>query len=269
MNDTRDTVPTSQDTTRQVVVAVSLIIGMAGALLGSGLFGGESMPEAAGGAFSADATLIAPAGPAFSIWSAIYFGLGAYAVWQFLPAQKASPRHRRLGYPIAASLLLNAAWLFAVQQGFLPLTVLVIALLLAVLVYAFLVCLSFPEKSWVEAIAVDGVVGLYLGWVCVATAANVAAVLVAYGFAGWGLNPDIWAVVVVAVAGLVGLGLAIYGRGRLAPTFALCWGLAWVAVGRLAGEPESPATAVAAICAVLVVLVATAVMRLRVTHAGV
>ena len=100
---------TPNDRLRQAVVLVSAVLALVGAFIGSGAAGGTPIAEASGGALSADATPVAPAGPAFAIWSVIYAGLIAYAIWQLLPAQTRAPRHRRLGYPIALSLILNAA----------------------------------------------------------------------------------------------------------------------------------------------------------------
>ena len=251
------------DTVWQVVVGVSLVLAVVGGVIGSGAFGGTPISEVAGGALSADATPIAPAGPAFSIWSVIYLGLALYTVWQFLASQRASGRQRSIGYLMAASLILNAAWILSVQAGLIWLSVVVIVALLVVLASAFARCLRSRPKSWVEAIVVDGVVGLYLGWVCVATAANIAAALADSGFTGWGIDADVWGAVVVAVAGLVGIALAIGGRGRISPALSLSWGLSWVAVGRLAGEPNSVPTAIVAIVAVVAVLLVTVVARLR------
>lgn len=84
----------------------------------------------------------------------------------------------------------------------------------------------------------DGTVGLYLGWIVVATAANVAAVLAQAGLRDTVNAPDAWAVAVLAVAGLVGVALAVWDRGRFAPSAAICWGLAWVGTARLTGRPR-------------------------------
>src|SRR5690554_6074995 len=251
------------DLVRQLVVLVSLLVAIVGGVVGSGAFGGTPIAEAAGGALSADATLIAPAGPAFSIWSVIYLGLAAYTVWQLLPGQRASERQRRLGYPMAASLVLNGAWILSVQAGLLWLSVVVIALLVIVLAIAFRACIAHRPSSWVEAIVVDGVVGLYLGWVSIATAANTAAWLTVLGFDGWGIDPDVWGVAVIAVAALIGVGLAVGGRGRLSPAVSLSWGLSWVAAGRLAADPYSVPVGVAAFAAVFVVALVTVIIRLR------
>ena len=255
--------PERRDLIRQGTVLISAIAALAGSFVGSGAAGGTPIQDASGGALAADATLIAPGGPAFAIWTPIYAGLVLYAIWQFLPRQAGDPRQRRLGYAIAASLLLNAAWILSVQFDLLWLSVPVIVVLLAVLVWTFLTILDTRPRSWVETVLVDGTMGLYMGWVCVATAANITAVLVAAGFTGFGLPADVWGVVVVAVAGIVGVILALVGRGRLTPSLALAWGLAWVAVARLSGEPESIPTAIAAIVAVAAIVVTTVIARLR------
>ena len=223
------------DTRRQVVVLVSAVLGLAGAFVGSGAAGGTPIPNASGGALAADATLIAPGGPAFAIWTPIYLGLLGYSLWQALPAQKTDARQRQLGYPVALSLLLNAAWILSVQFDLLALSVPVIVVLLVVLVQAFRITLASRPKNRLEAVLADGALGLYLGWVCVATAANVTAVLVAAGFRGGGLSADLWAVVVLVVAGAVGVFLVSYGGGRVTPSLALGWGLGWVAVPRFTG----------------------------------
>jgi hypothetical protein len=57
------------------------VLATVGAAVGSGAFGGTPIAQAADGALSASATPVAPGSPAFSIWSVIYAGLLAYAVW--------------------------------------------------------------------------------------------------------------------------------------------------------------------------------------------
>lgn len=73
-----------------------------------------------------------------------------------------------------------------------------------------------------------------------------------------------WAIAVLAVVLLIGAASAWF-TGRLAPALATAWGLAWLAVGRLTGEPQSTPTAIAAIvvAAVLVLVGVVAVVRRR------
>ncbi|MCP2031070.1 hypothetical protein L1277_001161 [Okibacterium sp. HSC-33S16] len=251
------------DRLRQIVVLASATIALIGGFIGSGAAGGQPIAEASGGALSADATPVAPDGPAFAIWSVIYAGLIAYAIWQALPAQKTAERHRRLGYPVVLSLLLNAAWILSVQFDVLWASLPVIVILLLVLIWAFRITRASRPRTVVDAIVTDGTVGLYLGWVTIATVANTAAVLKAAGFDGFGLSPDTWGVILIVAAGLIGMGLALYSRGRLAPSASLSWGIAWVAVGRLAGDLRSTPTAITAIIAVVAIVLVTVIARVR------
>ncbi|PWB98482.1 tryptophan-rich sensory protein [Salinibacterium hongtaonis] len=252
-----------KDITRQIVVIVSALVAVFGGFYGSGAAGGTQIADAAGGALQEDSTTIAPGGPAFAIWSVIYLGLIAFAIWQALPAQRSDRRQRALGYPIAATMLLNAAWIASVQAGIIWLSVVIIAVLLAVLVWAFLVTLRLRPHSIIESIVVDGTIGLYLGWVTIATVANIAAALAASGFDGLGISADIWGSILAIAAGIVGIGYAVRGAGRLAPTAALCWALSWVAFARLTGDLISTPTAISAIVSASVLLIVTVAIRLR------
>lgn len=252
---------------KRIAVAVSAVVAVIGAYVGSGAAGGTPIQDAAGGALSASSTAIAPDGPAFSIWSVVYAGLIGYAVLQLFRTAN-DERHERLVVPAVLSLLLNAAWILSVQFGFLWASEPIIVALLVVLIWTFTILRRTPSRGVVEAILTDGTFGLYLGWVCVATAANTAAVLTAAGFRGFGLGQDPWGVVVAAVAGLVGVLIARWGRGRLAPMASVAWGLAWVAVARFDGPLVSVPTAVAAVVAAAAVVVVTLVVRARAGWVG-
>lgn len=256
------------DSIRQVVVLVTSVLAIVAAFIGSGAFVGTPIQQAAGGWLDADSTLIAPGRPAFSIWSVIYTGMLAYAIWQLLPAQRTDARHRRIGYAVAASLVLNALWIGVVQLDLLGMSLPVIVVLLAVLAWLFVQLRRMPPKNLVDTIVTDGSIGLYLGWVVVATAANATALLAAADFSGWGLPQETWAVIVIAAAAAVGVGLAVWGRGRIAPMLSLCWGLSWVAVARLTDQPESTTTGIAAVVAVGVVVLATLGARFLAMRTG-
>lgn len=252
-----------KDLQRALIVAISAIIAIVGSFIGSGAVIGTPVQEASGGALSAEATLIAPYGSAFSIWSVIYAGLLIYAVWQFLPKQRSHLRHRRMGYPVAASLLLNAAWILSIQVDLLPLSVAVILALLAVLLWILVIMHDLPPVSRADGIITDGSFGLYLGWVSVATLANVAAWTVAEGFGGFGLDPVYWGISAILAAVSVGVVIAVYGRGRIAPAVSLVWGICWIAVGRTMGEPQSTPLAIVAVAGAVIIAAVTVAARLK------
>ncbi|MGF0114806.1 tryptophan-rich sensory protein [Promicromonospora sp. Marseille-Q5078] len=255
----------SVDRAQQAVVTVSFLVCLVGSMIGVGVFGGTPIASAAGGALAADATLLAPASPAFTVWTVVYVGLAGYTVLQWFPAPASADRHRSLRLTVAGTMLLNAAWILVVQLGWLWVSVLVIAALLALLVRVFVLLGRSRASGPLELVLVDGVLGLYLGWVCVATVANVASALADAGFDGAGLDPDWWAVAVLAVVAGIGVALAVRGRGRVAVAAAIAWGLAWIAVARWDGAPQSAPTAVAAATAAVLVLAVTVALRVRAT----
>lgn len=248
----------STDLPRLLAVSAAFVLCLYGSLLGSGVLGGPAVSEAADGALAADATLIAPAGPAFTIWSLIYLGLAAYAVWQWFPAARAqAARHAAVGWWIAGSMVLNAAWLLSVRAGLIWLSVAVIVALVAVLGMAVRALVAHRSESLADRVVTDTTVGLYIGWVSVATCANVTAALVDSGVDPGEVAGEWGAIAVLAVAGAVGVALvraagssAFLAGGAAA---ALVWGISWIAIARWTDLPESPLVAgVAAVVALAV-----------------
>jgi len=158
-------------------------------------------------------------------------------------------------------MLLNAAWILSIRAGWLTFSVLVIAALIATRVVVFVRLTRSRPSLWVEAILPDGTMGLYPGWVAIATVANIAAALYAAGVAGLGLGANVWAVIVLADAGAVGVGLAVTGRGRLAVAASLSWGLVGITVARSNGDPVSTPAAVTAVLAAAATMGSAAVLR--------
>lgn len=235
-----------------VVTVLGVAAAIVAAFIGSGALGGTPINEAAGGALSADATPIAPAGTAFSIWSVIYLGLAAYAIWQLTPTARRSPRQEAVRPWALASAVLNALWIWTVQLGWLAVSVLVIVVLLAVII-RLMFLLGAPRTGGViEKVVTDWTFGLYLGWVSVAFLANTYAWLADAGI-------DIFTRIQLGVVGIVvaagiGIATALLSGGRIAPALATSWGLAWVSVGRTEGAFESPELVWTAVLAVIVVL---------------
>ena len=244
-----------KDIARQIVVISAFCFMIVAALIGVGMFGGTPVQDVQGGALDEDGSYLAPASPAFSIWTVIYVGLFAYTVWQALPSQRARERQRALGALIAGTMVLNGLWLVAAQFTTLPLTVIVIALLLVLLGVTYHVSVAFPGRGLADSLLIDGVTGLHLGWVALATVANTAAWLTQT------LSPDlaeaaaIWGIAVIAVVAAIGIAIAWRSGWRWSPGLAMAWGLVWIGVARLSGEPQSTPIAVAAIVAAVLVVV--------------
>ena len=247
---------------RQVAVTAAEIFCVVGTLYGTGVIG-TRVEESSGGRLAADATLIAPAGPAFSIWSVIYLGLFAYTIWQWRLTNADTARHRETAWLAVASMVLNASWLLVTQQGWLEVSVVVIVALLLVLGVMLARLRDRPAAGVVERVVVDGTFGLYLGWVCVAVCANIAATLVGRGLPATGAVAVTSTVVDLAVVAVVAWRVSAALEGNWFVTAGIVWGLLWVAVGRFADEPASAVVGSVALVVAVVALAATWVAARR------
>lgn len=255
--------PAPADRGRQVAVTLTFVGCVVANLVASGVLGGSDVATTNDAAFADDSSLLTPAGPAFSIWSLVYLGLAAYVVVQWLPAAAAHPRHRAVGLLVVAASVLNAAWLQVTFAGYLWTSVAVIVVLLGVLAQLLRRLQAHPPEGLLERVVTDGTFGLYAGWVSVAVVANVAATAASDNAPAEGSGPVGVAVVVLLVLAAVA-ALVAWATGRVAVALAQAWGLAWVAYGRLAGDPPSTAVGVVAVVAALVPLVVLGLRRTRV-----
>ncbi|WP_104167038.1 TspO/MBR family protein [Arthrobacter sp. SX1312] len=255
-----------RDVVRQVVVTVCALACILGSAAGVGAFGGPSIRDAAGGLFAPDATLLAPSSAAFSIWSVIYVGLVAYTVFQWLPSQRRTDRQRGLGWTVAASMLLNLAWILSAQAGLLTLSLVVIMLLFFALLSAVRTMNDHPNETRLEGALVDTPIGLYLGWVLLAAAANWAAFLTATGADLFGWSGVAWSILGITAVLVTAAIICSTDRGRLAVAVATSWGLLWIAVERVLGEPFAMNLAFFAVLAIFLLLITAGSRRHRVDH---
>ncbi|MGP9782234.1 tryptophan-rich sensory protein [Glutamicibacter sp. AOP12-B1-11] len=233
------------------------------AFIGSGALGGTSIQDAAGGYLGADSTLLAPSGPAFSIWSFIYLGLAVFAVYQALPAGRRSETLRALRLPVAASALLNAAWIAVVQFDLLALSVVVIFALLLVLIWILVRLVRFSSSSRAEHWIMWLTYGVYLGWVNVASIANVSALLSSWGVGANAAWAPVAALVLLALAVIIAVAVCWYCRGKLYTALAMAWGIAWIGHSRLTGSNESQLVGYSALAAAALLLLCAAGVALR------
>lgn len=192
-----------------------------------------------------------PEGYVFAIWGLIYLGLALFAIYQFLPAQRENTRLRRVGYLFVLSCLANIAWLFLWHYEVLIATVPVMLLLLGLLIAIYVrLDIGMGKASLSEQWLAHLPFSIYLGWITVATIANVADLLYYLKWDGFGLDPQIWTAIMLGVAALLALIISLV-RGDWAYDLVLIWAIvgiaikqagaqivvtaAWVATGVVAG----------------------------------
>jgi benzodiazapine receptor len=216
-----------------------------------------------GGVTSADVsdsypTLVTPAGFTFAVWGIIYALLLVFAVYQLLPRNRSKPFLGQVGLLFGLSSAFNICWLFLWHYGYITYSVALMFALLASLILIYLrLGTGRAAVSLKERICVHLPFSVYLGWISIATIANVSVALTAAGWDGWGIEASTWAVAIICVA-LV-LTLAVLATRKDA-AFSLV--VVWALVGILSKQSGYPNIVLAAEVAIAVILLAVAAVVL-------
>lgn len=212
---------------RQISIIVSTIItlsvnGLANALPLNGLTTGEISD-------SFD-TYFVPAGYVFSIWGLIYIGLIALTIFQALPSQRENSRLVHVGWWLVAGNLANAAWIFLWHyQQFLLTLIAMLALLVSLLnIYAG-IRKNKQNISLTERLSINLPISIYLGWISVATIANVSDVLVYFNWGQFGLSASIWMLIMLTVVAALAWAMSLRQRDA-AYLAVLLWALAGIGI---------------------------------------
>jgi benzodiazapine receptor len=204
-----------------------------------------------------------PAGYVFAIWGVIYLGLIAFAVFQALPSQAANPRLKRIGWLFALSCLVNCLWLVCWHYGLLALSVLVMLTLLALLILIYLRAGTGGEKvSLAETWCVRVPFSIYLGWITVATVANITDLLWSLGWGGFGIDPQAWAVVMLVAALAIASTVAVT-RGDVAYMLVIVWAFAGIGVKQAGAPMVSNAAWVMTVLAAVITVIGPLMHRRR------
>jgi hypothetical protein len=243
----------SKDIIRQwanmlAVIATIVINGLANALPLNGQMTGEISDR-----FQ---VYFVPAGYVFSIWGVIYLGLLAFGIYQALPAQRANPRLRAIGYWFVASCLANIVWLFFWHYNLFLLTmVAMLTLLLCLIVIYQRVGVGLTRFSQVEFWCLSAPFSLYLGWVSVATIANATDVLYDLNWGGFGISDQVWAVVMLIAALVIG-ALMAWRRADWIYLLVFVWAFAGIGVKHAATPLVAMSAWVAAVISALLIILA-------------
>jgi hypothetical protein len=216
-----------KDVTRQIAVILTTLImlvvnGLANALPLNGQNTGEISDR-----FH---VYFVPAGYVFAIWGVIYLGMIAFTIYQALPSQQKNPRLRATGWWVSLGSLANSAWIFLWHYEQFPVTVGVMLVLLGTLILTYLgLGIGRTAVSRAETWAVRVPFSIYLGWITVATVANVTDLLDYLKWDGFGLAPEVWMGIMLAAV-LVITGLMLLTRRDAAYALVILWSLAGIGI---------------------------------------
>lgn len=180
-----------------------------------------------------------PAGYVFSIWSLIYLLFCVYAVWQVLPAQRQDARTAGIAPLFWLSCLANMAWIFLWHYEQVAASVVAMLVLLASLIAIYLrLDIGRGDPGRAQRWAVNALFSVYLGWITVATIANITTLLDHLDWSGWGIGPESWTLIMLTVAVVLAAASA-KTRGDVLYLLVLVWAFTGIAVK----FPEVPAVA--------------------------
>jgi hypothetical protein len=151
-------------------------------------------------------TLITPAGITFSIWSLIYISFIAVGI--AIALRKVVITDAQAIW-FSAAMLVSSIWLVPWAYQYMTVSLVIMVCILAILIYLF-------QTTRTTDVYFRYTIELFLGWICIATVANVSIWLMYMGYDqvltsltiyGYVLTPVIWAIGILGVALAINAGL--------------------------------------------------------------
>jgi len=165
-------------------------------------------------------TYFTPAGYVFSIWGLIYIGIVVYVISMFT---NFTDEDKKI-YPwVITSSLANTAWIFLWHYRLIYVSVIAMVILLASLIAIYIILHRTKKVSILKTLPFN----IYLGWISVATIANISAALYVANWNGFGISPEIWSAIMIIDAA----GLAVYSILRKTYPYSLV--ILWAIIGIL------------------------------------
>jgi hypothetical protein len=184
-----------------------------------------------------------PAGFTFGIWSIIYILLIGFVVmsswlrWR-QPGSAADRIAGVLSPYFIGTCALNALWILVWHYLQTTLSVLVMLAFLFLLIRIYLLLqpyrktLTVSQRVWLYIPFV-----VYLGWISVATIANITAWLVGLEWGAWGIDPSRWSIALMAIAATLGL-IFTFRKADAAYTLVIAWARYGIYKGQQPAYPE-------------------------------
>lgn len=202
-------------------------------------------------------TLFTPAGYAFTIWGIIYLLLILFVANQWFTwfKRKDDRELKQISWWFSLGNLANGLWIVAWLNEQMGLSVLLILILLFSLIQlAVRLQIGKQRASLQTIILVWAPVCIYLGWIIVASVANISVFLVSIGWQGGFLQEMGWTIIMILTA--TGIYLALLKtRNMKLPSVVGIWALVAIAQKQWQLNNEIVYVALAASAILLVSLV--------------
>lgn len=211
--------------------------------------------------------LFVPAGFTFAIWGLIYLSLLSFIVFQLwmafsrkqLPALELFMERLRGWWLV--SCMANSCWLFAWHYELLPLSILLMTTLLICLLAIHLnfnIALPYLPVTRAEKLFIHLPFSLYLGWICIAIVANIAAFLVYLGWDGMSIPGTIFLILICTVAST----LLIIRRHNITVGLVALWALYGIISKRQSAGGDAEMPIVSTCIGAMVIITVSGIWRL-------
>src|SRR5690606_28384811 len=174
--------------------------------------------------------LFTPAGYVFSIWSIIYLLLAIWIIAFWVNLRKGQIPSSKIALFFILSCIFNISWLMLWHYEFFIWS---IAAMLGYLVALIALYLQFSHSE--RKLTDRPPHSVNMGWISVATIANISFVLTYHNWSGWGLSDQLWTVIMLTVATALALHIRFH---HFDIPFALVfiWAFIGIAVKHGTGE---------------------------------
>jgi hypothetical protein len=224
---------------RLLTLSILNLIGFLGTIVVNGLANALPLNNKTTGELSDQyPNLFVPAGLTFSIWGVIYILLAIFVIYGLVISVKNNTQKtafiENIGILFFISSLANIGWIFAWHYEILPLSLVLMLVILGSLITIYLrLRIGKSDSTPSERYLVHLPFSVYLGWITIATIANVTAVLVDINWNTFGLGEQFWAVVVIIVGIAIALSILLT-RKDIFYCLVVDWALLGILLKRLA-----------------------------------
>ena len=203
-------------------------------------------------------TLFTPAGFTFSIWGLIYLFLIIYVAYQLLPRNKYRTVFDRINRHFVINCIANTLWIICWHYELITLSLILMAVILTSLIGIYRHILPKELEGFRDKLFLKIPFSLYLGWITVATLANISVEQAVLEMDNWFMTKTVWVFVELALAGAVATVMIIRYRD---PIFGGV--VAWAAYGITDKQVDTPEVAGAAAAVMILVLVILTIEGIR------
>lgn len=192
--------------------------------------------------------LFVPAGITFGIWGVIYLQLFVFTIYLVYKSYKNYSNNKKLSFLYINSCILNGLWILAWHYKLILLSVIIMLLLLITLIFLYMLPRPFSVK---DKVIISSAFSVYLGWISVATIANISAYLVHLGWTGNPFSEVTLTVIMIIVASILSAIFVLKEKDIIYPIVTI-WALYGITIKRLASQ--TPEVMIINTCYILMII---------------